>query len=57
MFQVLLNFMLLTFFDLLIILPRCYTGLMMCSILLDKSTNTCQPLHGRFVFTHIFRKN
>jgi hypothetical protein len=56
MFRVPLNFMLLAFFDLLVILPRCYTGLMMCSIRLDKSTNTCQPLHGRFVFAHLFRK-
>jgi hypothetical protein len=56
MFQVLLNFMLLTFFDLLVTLPRCYTGLMMCSIHLDKSANTCQPLHDRHIFAHLFRK-
>jgi hypothetical protein len=56
MFRVLLNFMLLAFFDLLVTLPRCYTELMMCSIHLDKSTNTCQPLHGRYVFAHLFRK-
>jgi hypothetical protein len=56
MLRVLLNFMLLAFFDLLVTLPRCYTGLMMCSIRLDKSTNTCQLLHGRYVFTHLFRK-
>jgi hypothetical protein len=56
MFRVLLNFMLLTFFDLLVTLPQCYTRLMMCSICLDKSTNTCQPLHSRYVFAHLFRK-
>jgi hypothetical protein len=56
MFWVLLNFMLLAFFDLLVTLPRCYTELMMCSIRLDKSANTCQPLHGRHVFAHLFRK-
>jgi hypothetical protein len=37
MSRVLLNFKLLAFFDLLVTLPRCYTGLMMCSIHLDKS--------------------
>jgi hypothetical protein len=56
MFQILLNFMLLAFFYLLVTLPRCYTGLMMCSIRLDKSTNTYQLLHGRYVFAHLFRE-
>jgi hypothetical protein len=56
MSRVLLNFMLLAFFDLLVTLPLCYTGLMMCSIRLDKSANTCHPLHGRHIFAHLFHK-
>jgi hypothetical protein len=30
--------------------------LMMRSIRLDKSANTCHPLHGRHVFAHLFHK-
>jgi hypothetical protein len=54
MFRVLLNFILLSFSDLLVTIPRCYTGLTMCSIYLDKSTtrvNRCTAITSSRTFS------